>query len=156
MKRILLLIGSHIAILSLGFAIGIYTLPILTDPGPASEAALNQVKQQAKYTGEFKKDLQDSDFFHWGEGQVWISDTQIAVQGKLAPGPDYHLYLSPQFIETEAEFEQLRPMMQEVGAVRSFEDFILPIPEKIQTNKYQAVIIWCKSFEEFITATAYR
>ena len=29
------------------------------------------------------------------------------VVGKLAPGPDYKLYLSPEFVETEADFKRL-------------------------------------------------
>jgi len=35
--------------------------------------------------------------------------------GKLVPGPDYKLYLSPEFIETEADFNRLKATMVRVG-----------------------------------------
>ena len=44
---------------------------------------------QAEYTGEFRKDLADSDALHWGEGTVSVGDRFISFMGELAPGPDY-------------------------------------------------------------------
>ena len=58
--------------------------------------------------GQFKRDLKDSDALHWGEGQVSIAPGAITLVGKLAPGPDYKLYLSPEFVETEVDFNRLK------------------------------------------------
>ncbi len=58
----------------------------------------------AQYTGQFRKDLRGSDLLHWGEGTVSISQAAVVLTGRLAPGPDYKLYLSPEFVETKEDF----------------------------------------------------
>jgi len=76
--------------------------------------------------------------------------------GTLAPGPDYKLYLSPEFVETEADFMRLKPSMARVGDVRTFENFVVPVPESIDVARYDTVVVWCESFSQFITAAKYR
>ena len=78
------------------------------------------------------------------------------MQGKVAPGPDYKLYLSPEFVETEADFERLKPQMARVGDVRTFDNFMVPVPASIDPERYSTVVVWCESFGEFITAASYR
>ncbi len=156
MPKALLLILSHLAVAGAGFALGIYALPILMAPEapPVQDAAT--LAQGATYTGEFRRDLADSDFLHWGEGRVYVSRDNITFQGELAPGPDYRLYLSPEFVETEAAFEQLKPQMREVGPVKTFENFVLDVPETVDLADYNTVIVWCESFGQFITAARYQ
>ncbi|MDX1498065.1 MAG: hypothetical protein R3352_10945, partial [Salinisphaeraceae bacterium] len=101
MKKILLLIISHVAFLAVGFALGIYALPILTAPTGPSDTEVQSIAEQASYSGEFKRDLTGSDLLHWGEGTVFIRPDAVSLMGKLAPGPDYKLYLVPDFVETE-------------------------------------------------------
>jgi hypothetical protein len=110
----------------------------------------------AQYTGEFRRDLADSDALHWGEGKLFVSRDNVAFEGRLAPGPDYRLYLSPEFVETEAAFEALKSEMVEVGPVRTFENFMVAVPESIDPSEYTAAIVWCESFRQFITAAEYR
>jgi len=43
-----------------------------------------------------------------------------------------------------------------VGDVRTFENFIVPVAVGTDYARYNTVIIWCESFEEFITAARYR
>ena len=76
--------------------------------------------------------------------------------GRVAPGPDYKLYLSPEFVETEADFKRLKPRMARVGEVKTFENFIVPLPAGIDPAAYNTVIVWCESFSQFITAARYR
>ena len=152
----LILVTTHVVVAVIGFAIGIYTLPILTAPDAPTEAQVRAVAGGAEFTAEFRRDLEDSDALHWGEGDLFIGEESIALQGRLAPGPDYRLYLSPQFVETEADFEALKSSMVEVGPVRTFENFTVAVPESIDTSQYSAVIVWCESFGEFITAAQYR
>ncbi len=45
----------------------------------------------------------------------------ITLMGKLAPGPDYKLYLSPKFVETEAAFNQEKTNMVLVSDVKTWE-----------------------------------
>jgi hypothetical protein len=76
--------------------------------------------------------------------------------GKLAPGPDYKLYLSPEFVETEADFARLKPQMLRVGKVKTFDNFLVPLPPGVDVTRYTTVIVWCESFGQFITAAKYR
>ncbi|MBY6017925.1 DM13 domain-containing protein [Halomonas denitrificans] len=155
-RKTLLLLVSHALVALLGFAGGIYALPILTAPAAPDTSAVAAVAAQAEYRGEFVRDLADSDALHWGEGTITLGNGAIALEGKLAPGPDYQLYLSPEFVETEADFNRLKAQMVRVGAVKTFDNFLLEMPSEIDPARYTSVIIWCESFGQFITAAQYR
>ena len=155
-RKIILLVVSHIAVAAAGFAGGIYALPILIAPAPPTAEDIKAAASQAKFTAQFKRDLKDSDSLHWGEGVVSIAPNAISFIGRLAPGPDYKLYLSPEFVETEADFNRLKKSMVRVGDVTTFENFVVKVPAGIEPEKYAAVIVWCESFGQFITAAKYR
>ena len=155
MKKLILL-ATHLAALALGFALGIYALPILIAPAPPSPAEVQSQAALARYTGSFSKDLKDSDALHWGEGKVFISPGSISLEGELAPGPDYKLYLSPEFVETEADFHRLKPRMVRVGEVKTFKNFVVPMPPDTDPARYNTVIVWCETFSQFISAAQYR
>lgn len=156
MNKILILVASHVITAAIGFALGIYALPILTAPAAPSTAEITSHSNQAQYTGRFRRDLKDSDPLHWGEGTVSVGKLAITFMGKLAPGPDYKLYLSPEFVETEADFMRLKPRMVRVGDVKTFENFVVPVSEAVDVSRYNTVIVWCESFSQFITAAKYR
>ena len=156
MPKTLVLIITHLAFAAGGFALGIYALPILMAPDAPSSAEVAGLQTQSTYSGEFRRDLADSDFLHWGEGQVSISAEAITLVGSIAPGPDYRLYLSPDFVETEADFMALKSRMVQVGPVKTFQNFIVPVPAEIDPGAYKAVIIWCEAFGQFITAASYQ
>ena len=156
MKRLLTLAASPALFAVAGFAAGIYMLPILTAPAAPSSTEVAAMAAGAEYTGQFRRDLRGSDLLHWGEGTVSVGRNVIALQGEIAPGPDYKLYLSPVFVETEADCGRLRPGMARIGDVRTFENFVVPVPEGIDPDAYNTVIVWCESFGEFITAAKYR
>ncbi|MFY9511607.1 MAG: DM13 domain-containing protein [Rubrivivax sp.] len=156
MKKPLLLIASHALVLGLGFALGIYALPILTAPTAASAAEITQQVGPVLWRTEFRRDLKDSDALHWGEGRVLVGARSIGLLGRLAPGPDYKLYLSPAFVETEQDFLRLKAGMLRAGDVKTFENFLVPLPEGVDPARYTSVIVWCESFGQFITAARYR
>lgn len=156
MKKALLLLASHLCVLAAGFALGIYALPILIAPAAPTAQQATAAASQAVYSGRFRRDLKDSDALHWGEGTVSVGRQNIVLVGKLAPGPDYKLYLSPAFVETEDEFKRLKPQMQRVGDVRTFENFVVPVAESVDVSRYKAVIVWCESFSQFITSAQYK
>ena len=158
MKRLIwpLLLLSHLLLAALGFALGIYTLPILTAPASPAPLAMMRSATQARYVARMERDLQDSDWLHWAQGTLRLADDFIAFDGAIAPGPDYKLYLSPQFVETEADFLRLKSSMVKVGDVRTFDRFILPLSEQIELARFNSVIIWCESFGQFISAARYR
>ena len=152
----LILVATHVVAGFIGFALGIYALPILTAPEAPSESQVQAIAGDAEFTAEFVRDLEDSDALHWGEGELFVSQETIAFEGRLAPGPDYRLYLSPLFVETEADFEALKSSMVEVGPVRTFENFTVSVPDSIDPSEYSAAIVWCESFGQFITAGQYQ
>ncbi|PSW58304.1 DM13 domain-containing protein [Photobacterium leiognathi] len=155
-KKTITLIITHLLAGVLGVALGIYLLPILTAPTAPAASEISNLSSQAQYSGKFQKDLEGSDFLHWGEGKVSLSPTTITLMGKLAPGPDYKLYLSPKFVETEAAFNQEKTNMVLVGDVKTFDNFVVDVPQDIDITKYDTVIVWCESFGQFITAAKYQ
>ena len=156
MKKNLLLLCSHLTVLALGFALGIYTLPILiAQPAPTDEAIASQTGAVLWKT-EFRRQLKGSDVLHWGEGTVLVGSRSISLMGRLAPGPDYKLYLSPSFVETEDDFKRLKGQMLQVGSIKTFENFFVPLAPGIDLNSYNTVIVWCETFSQFITAAKYR
>jgi Electron transfer DM13 len=155
MKR-LLLIGTHLAALGAGFAAGIYVLPILTAPAAPSAEAIASQMGHTLWKAAFRRDLKDSDALHWGEGIVSVGPSSISLVGKLAPGPNYKLYLSPVFVETEDDFKRLKPDMQQVGDVKTFENFFVPVPDGVDTANHNTVIVWCEAFNQFITSAQYK
>lgn len=155
-KRVLLITATHLLAGAIGFGAGIYALPILIAPTAPSTGEVEQAAGAAEFKGRFRRDLKDSDFLHWGDGVVSVGPASIALMGKLAPGPDYKLYLSPEFVETEADFLRLKSRMIRVGEVKTFENFIVPVPAGIDPAVYTTVIVWCETFGQFITAAKYR
>ncbi len=154
--RAITLTVSHLVALVVGIALGIYLLPILSQPAPAPESTLEGLRTQAEYQGEFRRDLEDSDLLHWGEGTLYLSDRGITLEGELAPGPAYRLYLSPSFIETEEAFLENRHTMVDVGGISVFRNFMLTLPEGVALDQYTTAIVWCESFDQFISAAQYR
>ena len=155
MKKLFFLI-SHTTMLAVGFALGVYFLPILTAPKGPDSATLEASIKEAMYTATFTRDLKGSDFLHWGEGSVSITPKQIVHIGKLAPGPDYMVYLVPKFVEDEAEFLSVKDDSLRVGPVKTFDGFILDLPENADLEAYTTVLVWCEAFGEFITAGEYK
>ncbi|GJL98384.1 MAG: hypothetical protein DHS20C07_00640 [Methyloligella sp.] len=156
MLRWIFLSGTHLAMLGIGFALGVYLLPILTAPPSLDKGMLTQTAKSALYKTEFKRDLRGSDFLHWGEGKVSLTDKKIVHEGKLAPGPDYKVYLSKTFVEDEAEFMKIKSEAKQIGDVKTFDGFLVTIPEGINVADYSTVIVWCEAFGEFITAAKYK
>ena len=154
MKKALVLLASHTAALAMGFALGIYVLPILIAPAGPTAAEVATKAAAASFTGEFRRDLKDSDLLHWGEGKVTVGKDAIPLAGKLAPVEQ--VYLSPEFVETEADFLRLKSRMARVGDVKTFENFVIPVPPQVDPAGYSAVVIWCERFGQFITAAKYR
>lgn len=151
-----LLFGSHALALGVGFALGVYLLPLLIAPPAPTDDQVNRAASTAMFAGVFRRDLEGSDRLHWGEGEVSVGPDAVSLDGKLSPGPDYKLYLSPEFVETEADFLRLKSRMIRVGDVRTFDNFLVAMPAGINPANYTSVVVWCESFGEFITAASYR
>lgn len=156
MFKLIKFLVTHGIALALGFALGIYLLPILVAPQAPSDAEVASSTSQAMFSAQFRKDLPGSDFLHWGEGKISISAKQIGFMGSLAPGPDYRLYLTRRLVLTEQEFLNIKSESVVVGEVKTFSNFILPMPDSINPSEYSAVVVWCETFGQFITAAKYQ
>ena len=156
MHRWIKLLISHGAIFAAGFALGVYLLPILTAPPSLDRAMLAETAKAARFTATFARDLKGSDFLHWGEGEVSVTPTAIVHEGALAPGPDYKLYLTREFVEDEAAFNKIKGEALRVGDVKTFDGFLVELPEGTDITAYTSLVVWCEAFGEFITAAKYR
>ena len=156
MIRNLFLALTHISFALGGFFLGIYILPILLAPEAPSATEVADIQSHSTFSGTFRRDLQDSDLLHWGDGEVSIGEDAVTLMGSIAPGPDYRLYLSPKFVETEQEFLALKSSMVQVGPVKTFDNFIVKMPAELNPAEYNSVIIWCEAFGQFITAARYQ
>jgi hypothetical protein len=155
-KKIILLISSYIIVFVLGFGLGIYLLPILTSPKSVNIDKIIKLEKNALYKTIFVRDLKGSDLFHWGEADVSVSKNEIIVNGSIAPGPDYKLYLTKEFVEQEEEFLSIKDNSRYVAEVKTFKNFVITVSEDIDINDYNTIVIWCESFSEFITAAKYK
>ena len=60
-RKTLLLSATHLAVAAGGFAAGIYALPILIAPAAPTDLELQVAKANVQFTGQFKRELKDSD-----------------------------------------------------------------------------------------------
>ena len=160
-RKLLDFAGRHIILfgaakffagLIIGFGLGVYFLPILTAEKGLDDTQIAQLEQSIERSGVFVRDLKDSDAFHWGEGKINVSDKKIWLEGKIAAGPDYRLYMTPRFVETEADFLAIKDQSVEVGPIKAFSNFAVDVPMDVDVSQYPALIIWCEAFGQFITS----
>src|SRR5262245_30029182 len=156
MFRMLIFVATHLVALGLGFGLGVYTLPILTAAQGPDKAALQATAGSALFKGRFERNLKGSDFLHWGEGDVRVLADSIAHEGRLAPGPDYKLYLAPSFVDTKQGFLKIKDQSRRIGDVKSFDGFLIGVPSGVDVKAYTTVVVWCEAFSQFISAAQYR
>jgi hypothetical protein len=156
MFRLIVFLVSHGLAVAGGFALGIYLLPILTAPDAPSDAEIASAASKGVFSARFVRDLPGSDFLHWGDGELSISARHVSFNGEIAPGPDYRLYLTPRLALDEETFLAMKAESAYVGDVRTFDNFIIDLPGSVDPTAYRALIVWCETFGEFITAAEYR
>ena len=85
-----------------------------------------------------------------------LNKSEIVHEGRLAPGPDYKLYLVKEFVEHEDEFLPIKDQAQLVGDVKTFNGFLLDVPGDVDIEQFTTMVVWCEAFSEFITSAKYR
>lgn len=131
----------------------------LTEQDLELRAELNQGTAEVVKQGMFDPDAEDSDRLHrgWGSVQVLMQDGQhrlvFGEDFRVTNGPDYHLYLvTERGLQTEARFNEIKEQQFDIASVKQFEGFqTFDIPETINLDQIQGVVIWCELFGEFIT-----
>lgn len=147
---------THLLAVVAGFISAIYLLPLVIAPESPYESDMAMQITQVDYHGQFKRDLKGSDVLHWGEGRLVIGNDLIAFDGKISPGSDYKLYLSPIFVETEEAFLARKDDMLLVGDVDTFDRFLMHTSADTDWQAYNSVVIWSDAFNQFITAAQFR
>lgn len=150
-----LLIATHLLTLAIGFAAGVYLLPILTAPPAPTAAELAAAKANAMFEARFERNLPGSDPIHWGEGSVTVTRDRIVHTGRLAPGPDYKLYLVKGYVDTKQGFLSVKAQAKRLGDVKTFDGFIVPVGDA-DVAAYDTVVVWCEAFSQFITSAKYK
>ncbi len=139
-----------------GFATGIYTLPLIIEYRSDRPPVVNVTPAVATDPiGQFNRASPGSDPLHWGEGTVRISDGKLIFEDdvKLAPGPDYRIYLSRKFAETKSGFEKIKAQAIEIAKLRTFSGpLAFDLPEDLNTNEFDNVIVWCETFSMYIAS----
>ena len=142
--------------LPLGFALGVYFLPIIVASEGANEEQLIIAQANTLARATFIRDLKGSDRLHWGEGELTISmeggQTYATLEGQVSPGPDYKLYLTPEFVDDETSFLAIKQDSLRVADITGFKNFRVMLPVSTKVRDYTAVVVWCERFGEFITA----
>ena len=156
MKKVLLLGLTHAVAVAAGFVLGIYLLPILIAPPGPSSTEVRNAAGGARYHAQLRRDLKGSDFLHWGEGRVAVGTKAVSFTGKLAPGPDYKLYFAPEFVQTRDDFLRVKPRARRAGDIKTFDNFIVALPEGLDPAQFNTVVVWCETFSMFISAAQYR
>ena len=135
------------AVLGAGTGLGIYLLPVLTAQENASLNEINDVLKKAKYKGEFTRNQKGSDVFHWAEGELYVTDNEIAFKGEVAPGPDYKIYLTTKKQTVDkSSFLEIKKEAVLIGELKNFCNFRKSIPDSVNVNEFTTVQIWCERF----------
>ncbi|MGB2343913.1 MAG: DM13 domain-containing protein [Candidatus Puniceispirillaceae bacterium] len=137
---------------AVGFGLGVYFLPILTAGPGLDQVAVQALATSAERRGRFVRDLPGSGAFHWGDGTIMMNANKIWLDGTILPGPNYRLYPAPEFVDDGAGFLAIKAESRQIGTVKTFENFALGLPPAIDLDEYDAVVIWCEAFKQFITA----
>ena len=131
-RHVLLFVAVKLfAGLVIGFGLGVYFLPILTAEKSLDTVAIEALSQSALWQGTFVRDLRGSDGLHWVDEVIMANADQIWLDGEISPGPDYRLYLTPKYVETSADFLQIKADSTQIGPIKVFENFALDIPADV-------------------------
>ena len=94
--------------LVIGFGLGVYFLPILIAEKSLDSASIVALSDSALRRGTFVRNLPASDGLHWVNGVIMVNADRIWLDGKVASGPDYRLYLASEYVETGPEFQTIK------------------------------------------------
>lgn len=155
MRRWVILIATHLAMLAMGFAGGVYTLPILTAPGPRTRRPCGPSQPRRSTQGVWPAISKAATCFTGGRRDPGLARPYRPYRAPR-PGPDYKLYLAPRFVDTKEAFLLIKDRSVRVGDVKTFNGFIVEVPAGIDVRDYNTVVIWCEAFDQFISAAEYQ
>ena len=63
-----------------------------------------------------------------------VNADRIWLDGKVAPGPDYRLYLTPKYVENRMGFQTIRAQSRQIGPITTGENFSLYVPDGVDVT----------------------
>ncbi len=142
--------------IGIGFAAGVYTLPIIIEAQSEKQQIADLTPaDESDPIGQFDRNSPGSDPLHWGEGTVRISSGKLIFEDdvKLAPGPDYRIYMSRKFADTKSDFAKIKSQAVEVAKLRTFSGPLeFDLPADLNTNEFDNVVVWCETFSMYIAS----
>ena len=85
----------------------------------------------------FVRDLPGSDGLHLGDGMIMVNADRIWLDGKVAPGSDYCLYLTLKYVETGTGFQTIKAQSQQIRPIKVVENFSLDLPDGVDLTNYR-------------------
>ena len=110
-------------------------------------------------SAKFREDDRGQDTLHHGSGTVLIVETgqarylQLAPDFSSTPGPDYHVYISP---DTNIDHEDRFVMDRQTELGRLIKGSGASYYKLPDNTDFQSVTIWCKAFNEFIMSADFK
>ncbi|MGV0005591.1 MAG: DM13 domain-containing protein [Candidatus Porifericomitaceae bacterium WSBS_2022_MAG_OTU9] len=109
--------------------------------------------------GAFNPDALDSDGLHRGSGGVALVDYKgenklvLMDDFTVTNGPDYKIYLLEHSdVQTEKRFKQIKDMSYQLDSLKQFKGYqVFTLPEDMDPEQIQSVLIWCEAFSQFIS-----
>ena len=120
--------------LVIGFGLGVYFLPILMAEKGLDSALVGALSDSALRCGTFVWDLPGSGWLHWGDEVVMINADHDWLDDKVAPGPDYCLYLTPKYVESGIGFQTIKGQPLQIGRIKAVENFSLDLPDGVDAT----------------------
>ena len=135
-----------------GFGTGIVAFPFLFPPPAVNEQIADKESKTVVAKGEFIH-ANPADPIHYGKGGVTIFEDVLHLETdfEVGPGPKYHVYLVPE-AEVLPDTDVQSTMFIDLGRLKAFEGSQnYPIPNGVNLNDYQSVVIWCEQFNILIS-----
>ena len=135
-----------------GFGAGIIAFPYLFPPPAVNEVVTDAENKQVIANGTFIH-ANPSDPIHYGKGGVSVYSDLVHIEAdfEVGPGPKCHVYLVPDDNIT-SDTDVSNTMFIDLGRLKAFEGSQnYPIPDGINLNNYQSIVIWCEQFNVLIS-----
>jgi hypothetical protein len=101
------------------------------------------------------RNIKDSDLPHWWKGEVGVSRNRIVHIGRLSLVPGLQARTWSTFLRHERSITLVNEPIR-AGDVMTFNGFIVKVPVAFGVRDYDAAVIWCEVFEQFVSAAEYQ
>ena len=138
-----------------GFAVGILVFPYLFPPPEVNELLSGKTESEALAHATFIH-ANPADPIHYGRGTATIYADLLRLEPDfgVGPGPKFHVYLVP-IADVTPDTDVERTMFVDLGRLKAFAGSQnYAIPEGVELENYQSVVIWCEQFNVLISPAA--